>query len=216
MCKKIIFFLIRDLERENIKNNIDSVLITLVTEILRLNNYVIGFFKGSGKVPLVTELETTLFESFQTIRDFSFRDISHFDKPEKIYYPFRDSSLINMEIPRSVSTTTTITIIKSKIKIDSAVYINLLSNEYEMKIRENFIGENQTMNSSHKHFPTSLLIDKEIKISANSNLVSLLPENLDSVSNNILINESQIKIKKKNQFAYVLEGLKEKQKYKLT
>ena len=69
-------FLIRDLERENIKNNIDFGLITLVPEILRLNNYVIWFFKGTGKVPLVTALETILFESFQQIKDFSFRDIN--------------------------------------------------------------------------------------------------------------------------------------------
>ena len=53
---------------------------------------------------------------------------------------------MNEVIPRSVSTTTTITIIQSKIKIDSPVYINILSNEYEMKIRENYIAENQTMN----------------------------------------------------------------------
>ena len=67
----------------DLKKNIDPVLITFVTEILRLNNYVIEFFKVSGKVRLVTELETTLFESFQPITDFSFRDIIHLDKPEK-------------------------------------------------------------------------------------------------------------------------------------
>ena len=103
------------------KKDIDAVIITFVTEILHLNKYVIEFFKGSGKVPLVTELETTLLESFQQITDFGFRDISHLDEPEKIYYPFRDSSLMNEVIPRSVSTTTTINIIQSKVKMDSPV-----------------------------------------------------------------------------------------------
>ena len=70
-----------------------------------------------------------------------------------------------------------------------------MSNEYEKAIRENFIAENQTMNTSHKHFPTSLIIDKEIKISATSTLVNLLPENLDSVPNNLQQNISQNDIK---------------------
>ena len=178
------FFSIKDLERENIKKNIDSVLITFVTEILRLNNYVIGFLKGIGKVQLITELETILFESFQEIRDFSFRKISHFDEPTKIYHPFRDSGIRNVVMPRSLTTTTTITIINSNQKTDSPVYVNLLSNEYDNNIHENFIGENQTITSSYKHFPLTLLADNKIKISATSSLLNLLPKNFDSVLEN--------------------------------
>ena len=59
------FFSIKDLERENIKKNIDSVLITFVTEILRLNNYVIGFLKGIGKVQLITELKLHFLNLFK-------------------------------------------------------------------------------------------------------------------------------------------------------
>ena len=53
------------------------------------------------------------------------------DEPKKIYNPFRDSKQNNDAISRSVSTTTTTTIIQPKIKNDRPVYINLLSNEYE-------------------------------------------------------------------------------------
>ena len=79
------------MERENFKKNKDPVLITIVTEILRLNNYVIWFFKGSGKVRLVTSLETTLFTSFQAVTNLSFRNINRLDEPKRIYLRFRDS-----------------------------------------------------------------------------------------------------------------------------
>ena len=45
------FFLIKDLERENLKQNKDPVLITIVNEILRLNNYIIWFLKGLVRFP---------------------------------------------------------------------------------------------------------------------------------------------------------------------
>ena len=158
------FFLIKDLERENLKQNKDPVLITIVNEILRLNNYVIGFFKGIGKVPLNTALEINVFEQFQVVSDFSFRKIKRIDEPKKRYVPFRDSGSNNYSFPHSVSTTTTITIIQSELQNDSPVYVNLFSNLYEQTIRENFISENQTLNSSHHHFPKKLIFDTEIKI----------------------------------------------------
>ena len=208
------FFSIKDLERENIKKNIDSVLITFVTEILRLNNYVIGFLKGIGKVQLITELETILFESFQEIRDFSFRKISHFDEPTKIYHPFRDSGIRNVVMPRSLTTTTTITIINSNQKTDSPVYVNLLSNEYDNNIHENFIGENQTITSSYKHFPLTLLADNKIKISATSSLLNLLPKNFDSVLENPRNIVPENKDEKKVKSRLRLKRPKKKQKNK--
>ena len=114
---------------------------------------------------------------FHSLRDFSFRNISHIDESEKIYYPFRVSGINDPNHKKTTSTTTTITTIKNKTHTEKSVDINFLPNIIDQTIRENFIQENQTLFSDLHHFPKSLIIDNTIKITTTSAVVDLLPEN---------------------------------------
>ena len=189
---KLDFFLIKDLQNEKRDNSIVPGLIRNVSEILRLNNYILGFFKGLGKVIVKNIVEEKLQHMFENIPDFSFRKYSYLDEPNKLYEPINLMSPVNiMDIKSPIinfkiyTTTTTMSVSKSNVHQQFPVYKNLFSNIYDKIIRNNFLGEHQTLSKQNFHFPTHLICDKEIKISLNSDVVPLFPQNINDLQDHL-------------------------------
>ena len=83
------YHLLLDLQSANDKNIKDDVLIYLVSQILRLNNYIIKFFKDIEKKQISDDDENENKQIYDAFNDFNFRDISHIDEPENDYPTWR-------------------------------------------------------------------------------------------------------------------------------
>ena len=66
------------------------MLIFLVEESLRVNNYIINFLGGVGKVPINNEEERKILDLVESVTDFSFRTT------EKYYEMDNDFSTIEL------------------------------------------------------------------------------------------------------------------------
>ena len=85
------FHYIMELERANNRNEKDNMLIFIVQETLRVNNHIIKFLNGVGKVIVNNKGEQEFLDLFDSANDFSFRSI---DKTHEIDNEFTTFKLL--------------------------------------------------------------------------------------------------------------------------
>ena len=83
------YHLLLHLQSANDKNTKDDVLIYLVTQILRLNNYVIKFFNDIEKEHISEGEVNENKQIYDAFYDFSFRDIADIDESGNDYPTWR-------------------------------------------------------------------------------------------------------------------------------